>query len=194
MAPLSSCVHHSDPGIRHHQAEYLRRGIYPGQRLQGNRACRLAACDRSPIREALRQLASDGLVEEFPIGGLRKGIHRPRYPGGVRGAWKAMPSCTRPPHDPSPHGRAHGLSGSAGALPPAGPAGGLYPGGRPAAQAIIRLGGNRVVEQMYERVHSLIQQFRIYSSPPNSGSTSRWWSTAPWCTACSPATWRKPTG
>ena len=71
MAPLS----HPVSTIRTQVYDIIKQnicdGVYtPGQRLQETELAASLHVSRSPIREALRQLASDGLVEEFPNRGV----------------------------------------------------------------------------------------------------------------------------
>ena len=69
----------------------------PGQWLQENELAERLCVSRSPIREALRQLASDGLVVEIP----NKGVFVKSLPRGTLRkfltcafCWKITPSAS----------------------------------------------------------------------------------------------------
>ena len=98
----------------------------PGQWLQENELAERLCVSRSPIREALRQLASDGLTTadmQQLIDCLNE-MERLHAQKNLR-AYTDMDS------------KLHGL--------------------------LIELCGNSLLESMYARIHSLNQQFRIYS-------------------------------
>lgn len=143
-------------------------GVYtPGQRLQETELAAALKVSRSPIREALRQLASDGLVVEFPNRGVFVKEFTARDIEEVFDVRVLLESYA------IRHSAAHmtpermeELMGYLDQLVHFHEQGELEEYIRVDAmlhQAIIRLGGNSVVEEMYDRVHSLIQRFRIYS-------------------------------
>lgn len=143
-------------------------GVYtPGQRLQETELAAALKVSRSPIREALRQLASDGLVAEFPNRGVFVKEFTARDIEEVFDVRVLLESYA------IRHSAAHmtpqrmeELMGYLDQLVHFHEQGELEEYIRVDAmlhQAIIRLGGNSVVEEMYDRVHSLIQRFRIYS-------------------------------
>lgn len=168
MAPLS----HPVSTIRTQVYDIIKQnicdGVYtPGQRLQETELAASLHVSRSPIREALRQLASDGLVEEFPNRGVfvkEFTAHDIQEVFDVRVLLESYAILHSPAH--MTPARMEELMGYLDQLEHYHQQDQLEDYIRVDAQlhqAIIRLGGNRVVEQMYERVHSLIQQFRIYS-------------------------------
>lgn len=143
-------------------------GVYtPGQRLQETELAAALKVSRSPIREALRQLASDGLVVEFP----NRGVFVKEFTArdieevfDVRVLLESYAIRHSAAHMTPP--RMEELMGHLDQLVHFHEQGELEEYIRVDAmlhQAIIRLGGNSVVEEMYDRVHSLIQRFRIYS-------------------------------
>lgn len=123
----------------------------PGQWLQENELAERLCVSRSPIREALRQLASDGLVVEIP----NKGVFVKEFTARdieeifdlrvlledyaisklqhhlTTADMQQLIDCLNEME------RLHGL--------------------------LIELCGNSLLESMYARIHSLNQQFRIYS-------------------------------
>ena len=166
MAPLS----HPVSTIRTQVYDIIKHnicdGVYtPGQRLQETELAASLHVSRSPIREALRQLASDGLVEEFPNRGVfvkEFTAHDIQEVFDVRVLLESYAILHSPAH--MTPARMEELMGYLDQLEHYHQQDQLEDYIRVDAQlhqAIIRLGGNRVVEQMYERVHSLIQQFRI---------------------------------
>lgn len=143
-------------------------GYYtPNQRLQENEVAQNLNVSRSPVREAFRQLASDGLVVEIP----NKGVFvRGFTPVDIEEVFElrvliesyaiqkstehltielkgALEDCMKQlirTHDENDLKKyikydtcLHG--------------------------AIIQLSGNGLIESVYNKVHSLIQPFRIYS-------------------------------
>ena len=139
----------------------------PGQRMNEVELAASLSVSRSPVREALRRLAADGLVVEQPNRGV---FVRQFTPGDIEEIFDVRvlleSYCIRRSvqfmtdeqreqllqclnavtfyherQDMKKHIEAdyelHGL--------------------------IIRIGGNRLVEDMYQRISSQIQQFRIYS-------------------------------
>lgn len=143
-------------------------GVYtPGQRLQETELAAALKVSRSPIREALRQLASDGLVVEFPNRGVfvkEFTAHDIQEVFDVRVLLESYAIRHSAAHM-TPE-RMEELMGYLDQLVHFHEQGELEEYIRVDAmlhQAIIRLGGNSVVEEMYDRVHSLIQRFRIYS-------------------------------
>lgn len=148
--------------------ENICGGCYePGQRLNEVELAGLLHVSRSPVREALRQLSADGLVVEKPNRGV---FVREFSPQDIRDIFDvrtllesycirrsvqfmtperqqeltrclAQLTCCHERQDMKKHNEAdeqlHWL--------------------------IVRLGGNRMVEDMYQRISAQIQQFRIYS-------------------------------
>jgi DNA-binding GntR family transcriptional regulator len=58
--------------VRHELVEWLSDGrLAPGQRLEEERLSRALGVSRTPLREALSNLASEGLVEAVPRRGFR---------------------------------------------------------------------------------------------------------------------------
>lgn len=148
--------------------EDICSGSYqPGQWLQENELAARLSVSRSPVREALRQLASDGLVVEIPnkgvfvkeftsrdieevfelrvmmenysIGRLRDNLST----AGMERLMQCLSELERAFDKKDLRlyidldTQLHGL--------------------------LIELSGNSLLESVYERVHSVIQQFRIYS-------------------------------
>ena len=139
----------------------------PGQRLNEVELARSLSVSRSPVREALRRLAADGLVVELPNRGV---FGREFTPQDIQEIFdvrvllesyciqrsvqfmttehkqelmRCLDQITyyHERQDMKKHIEAdcqlHGL--------------------------IIRIGGNRLVEDMYQRISAQVQQFRIYS-------------------------------
>lgn len=139
----------------------------PGQRLNEVELARSLSVSRSPVREALRRLAADGLVVELPNRGVFVREFTPRDIQEIFDVRVLLESyCIQRSvqfmttehkqelmrcldqityyherQDMKMHIEAdcqlHGL--------------------------IIRIGGNRLVEDMYQRISAQVQQFRIYS-------------------------------
>lgn len=68
--------------LQHHVYEYLHEKIVngiipPGQRIVEEKISQETGVSRSPIREAIRRLNSDGLVSVSPRGGVR--VYRPTF-------------------------------------------------------------------------------------------------------------------
>ena len=68
--------------LQHHVYEYLHEKIVngfipPGQRIVEEKVSQETGVSRSPIREAIRRLNSDGLVSVSPRGGVR--VYRPTF-------------------------------------------------------------------------------------------------------------------
>lgn len=143
-------------------------GVYtPGQRLQEMDLAAALKVSRSPIREALRQLASDGLVVEFPNRGVFVKEFTARDIEEVFDVRVLLESYAilRSAAHMTPE-RMQELLDYLDQLERFHAQGQLEEYIRVDAglhQAFIRLGGNSLVEEMYGRVHSLIQRFRIYS-------------------------------
>ena len=107
----------------------------PGQWLQENELAERLCVSRSPIREALRQLASDGLVVEIP----NKGVFVKEFTArDIEEIFDLRVLL----EDYAISKLQHHLT---------------------TADMLIELCGNSLLESMYARIHSLNQQFRIYS-------------------------------
>ncbi|MEH7117366.1 GntR family transcriptional regulator [Neobacillus vireti] len=68
--------------LQHHVYDYLHEKIVsgiilPGQRIVEEKVSQETGVSRSPIREAIRRLNSDGLVSVSPRGGVR--VYRPTF-------------------------------------------------------------------------------------------------------------------
>lgn len=148
--------------------ENIFQGVYkPGQRLQEMELAAALNVSRSPIREALRRLASEGLVVEFP----NRGVVVKRFTEEdidqifeVRVLLEsyAIHHCAE---HLTQEARAE-LEDCLAALIRFHQSGQLdeyIEQDTRLHQAIIRLSGNAVLADMYERVYSLIQRFRSYS-------------------------------
>ena len=116
----------------------------PGQRLNEVELARSLNVSRSPVREALRRLAADGLVVELPNRGVFVREFTPQDIQEIFDVRVLLESyCIQRSVQfmTTEHKQAdcqlHGL--------------------------IIRIGGNRLVEDMYQRISAQVQQFRIYS-------------------------------
>lgn len=170
----------------------------PGQRLNEVELARSLNVSRSPVREALRRLAADGLVVELPNRGVFVREFTPQDIQEIFDVRVLLESyCIQRSvqfmttehkqelmrcldqityyherQDMKKHIEAdcqlHGL--------------------------IIRIGGNRLVEDMYQRISPRSSSSASTRWSQSAASANRWWSTPPSSTACSPATWKRRTG
>ena len=123
----------------------------PGQWLQENELAERLCVSRSPIREALRQLASDGLVVEIP----NKGVFVKEFTARdieeifdlTTADMQQLIDCLNEME------RLHAQKNLRAYTDMDSKLHGL----------LIELCGNSLLESMYARIHSLNQQFRIYS-------------------------------
>lgn len=158
--------------IRNQVYEILKEDICagrftPGQWLQENELAEKLCVSRSPIREALRQLASDGLVVEIPNKGVfvkeftRKDIEE-IYDLRVLLEDYAIEKL----HDHITPDKAERLMDCLNRMERAHAEKNL-----PAYTAmdtelhnlLVEMCGNSLLESMYAKIYSLMQQFRIYS-------------------------------
>ncbi len=158
--------------IQNQVYQQLKQNIFngayqPGQRLQEMELAATLNVSRSPIREALRKLAADGLVEEFPNRGVVvKAFDEEDITQifEVRVLLESYAIQHAAPHF-TPESRRE-LQDCLDALTRFYQAGQLeeyIQQDTRLHQCIIRLGGNRILVDMYERVYAFIQQFRVYS-------------------------------
>lgn len=146
----------------------LWRGEFtPGQRLQEVDLATQLHVSRSPVREALRQLASDGLVIEIP----NKGVYVKKFTTqdideifDVRVMLESY-AIRRSPKNLSDGQRAQLLEilQSLETYHEAGDLDRYVADDDSLHKLIVRLGGNSLVEDLYYRVRSMNQQFRIRS-------------------------------
>jgi len=143
-------------------------GVYkPGQWLQESDLSARFEVSRSPIREALRQLVADGLVVEYPNRGVFVKEFTPKdiedifdlrillesYAIMHSGQNLTAECAKKLMEHKDTLIRCHDEND----LPKYTQADTLF------HQFIIELGGNDLVVSVYEKVYSLVQQFRIYS-------------------------------
>lgn len=146
----------------------LWRGEYaPGQRLQEVELANLLHVSRSPVREALKQLVSDGLVIEIP----NKGVYVKKFTVqdideifDVRLMLESY-AIRRSPQYMSDGQRAQLLTILRSLEDHYGrqDLDGYVSDDDDLHKLIIRLGGNSLVDDLYYRVRSMNQQFRIRS-------------------------------
>ena len=146
----------------------LWRGEFtPGQRLQEVDLANQLHVSRSPVREALRQLAADGLVIEIP----NKGVYVKTFTAkdideifDVRLMLESY-AIRRSPQNMTDGQRAH-LMEILQMLEQTHESGDLdryVVADDDLHKQIIQLGGNSLVDDLYYRVRSMNQQFRIRS-------------------------------
>lgn len=148
--------------------EDICNGIYPpGYWLQEAELSAKLNVSRSPIREALRQLVADGLVVEYP----NRGVFVKEFTAkdiedvfdlrillesyAIRHSGKNMTTA-----------HIEKLLASMALLiklHQENDCQGYIREDTHLHQMIIELGGNELVKDIYERVYSMVQQFRIYS-------------------------------
>ena len=148
--------------------ENICNGLYePGQRLQETELAASLQVSRSPVREALRQLAADGLVVELPNRGVFVRQFTPLDIEEIFDVRVLLESyCIQRSTQFMTPERMDELLGCLQQLT-------YYHGLGDMTRhieadfqlhgLIIRLGGNHLVESLYQRVSAQIQQFRIYS-------------------------------
>ena len=158
--------------IRTQVYEAIRQNIceghyQPGQRLQEVELAESLHVSRSPVREALRRLAADGLVVEHPNRGVFVRVFTPQDIEEIFDVRVMLEGyCIR-------HSRSH-MTGTQkqqlldcldeltryhaqGDLPR------YIEADRLLHWLFIQLGGNRLIEDIYRRVEAQNQQYRIYS-------------------------------
>lgn len=158
--------------IRNQVYEILKEDICagrftPGQWLQENELAEQLCVSRSPIREALRQLASDGLVVEIPNKGVfvkeftRKDIAE-IYDLRVLLENYAIEKL----HDNITPDKAERLMDCLSRMERAHAEKDLQAyitSDTELHNLLVELCGNSLLESMYAKIYSLMQQFRIYS-------------------------------
>jgi len=144
------------------------KGEYsPGKWLQEKELANEFKVSRSPVREALRQLASDGLVVEIP----HKGVFVKRITSkdiedifDVRVLLESY--AIKKAYENLTEENKNALMDYVSKLTQAHEEGNLHlyiELDTKLHNLIIDMSGNSVLKTTYEKVHSMIQQFRIYS-------------------------------
>lgn len=148
--------------------EQICSGHYrPGEWLQENELANIMKVSRSPVREALRKLAGDGLVVDVPNKGVFVKEFTPKDMEDIFDLRLMLESYAiqKSPLNLTDEKR-NLLSDCMLQLKQAYEANNLplyIDIDTDLHNAIIGLSGNALVESTYEKVHSMIKQFRIYS-------------------------------
>lgn len=139
----------------------------PGQRLNEVELARSLSVSRSPVREALRRLAADGLVVELPNRGVFVREFTPQDIQEIFDVRVLLESyCIQRSVQFMTNEQKQELIHCLDQI--------TYYHERQDMKKhieadcqlhwlIIRIGGNRLVEDMYQRISAQVQQFRIYS-------------------------------
>nr|WP_072514784.1 GntR family transcriptional regulator [Ndongobacter massiliensis] len=166
--------------MNHHPIKTIRNQVYqilkdeicagcykPGQWLQENELADRLSVSRSPIREALRQLASDGLVVEIPNKGVFVKEFTSRDIEEVYDLRVLLEDyAIGKLHDNLTTANMEQLLKCLNELET------LYAQNDLRAYTyvdsilhslLIEMSGNSLLQSMYSRIHSIMQQFRIYS-------------------------------
>lgn len=143
-------------------------GVYaPGQQIQELELSKRLSISRSPIREALRQLVSDGLVVEYPNRGVFVRDYTPKDIEDIydlrillesyaimHSGQQITPETVKELTTCMEYLRAYHQQDDLESYTKQDTL--LH-------QMLISLSGNELVVSTYERVYSMVQQFRIYS-------------------------------
>lgn len=148
--------------------DQICKGNYsPGKWLQEKELANEFKVSRSPVREALRQLASDGLVIEIPHKGVFVKKITPKDIEDIFDIRVLLESyAIRKAYDNLTEENKNSLLQFVSELTQAHQEGNLHlyiELDTKLHNMIIDMGGNSVLKTTYEKVHSMIQQFRIYS-------------------------------
>lgn len=158
--------------IRGQVYDIIKQGICsgeykPGQWLQENELAAQFSVSRSPVREALRQLASDGLVIEVPNKGVFvrefsatdiEEIFDLRVMMENYAIEKTAGSMTDEKKQ-----QLQSCLAELEQFYQTGDLSGYIEADKRLHDLFVKLSGNSLLNVAYERVHSMIQQFRIYS-------------------------------
>lgn len=143
-------------------------GVYaPGQQIHELELSKRLSISRSPIREALRQLVSDGLVVEYPNRGVFVRDYTPKDIEDIydlrillesyaimHSGQQITPETVKELTDCMEYLKAYHQQDDLESY---------IRQDTLLHQMLIRLSGNGLVVSTYERVYSMVQQFRIYS-------------------------------
>ncbi len=143
-------------------------GVYtPGQRLLETELAASLSVSRSPVREAMRKLASEGLVEEFPNRGVFVKQFSDEDIDHIFDVRILLEShAIRHSQRNLTEEKAKALRARLDAMTRVYRAGSLeeyIEQDTELHKEIIELADNPVLTEMYELVYSRVQQFRIYS-------------------------------